>query len=299
VKDVISKNPALFGKQGDGVDLESSVEEGNQKDWIPTRVSILKPLGLKEVLRPVFCSIDMNLTSHSGGADASDLLFDRGFGVGTNATVDDKVYAAAIAKAGQSIVDGRNGHQLVGGKNNKPLTDTVFGFTFPMRSRQDTDYTTELQRQHIVDIDFVKDVLSIDFTRPLYSPTRCGMLDAMPDVAPADLQFDKVKAAVIAKLEGTQDPALAKLLANLKDPNDAAAHDFEVKKFVTACADRAKADGPAYAMDLLKYASHLRKAAKRAVNATNGGITEFEETLPADNLPEPTAGFDPVTCKLP
>jgi hypothetical protein len=113
------------------------------------------------------------------------------------------------------------------------------------------------------------------------------------------MHFDKVKAAVIAKLEGTQDPAARQLLANLKDPADAAVHDFAVRKFQQACEERRENDATNFVLDVLRYASHVRKAAKRARNATNGGIIEFKETLPVDDLPEPTGGLDPVTCKLP
>jgi hypothetical protein len=298
-KDVIAKSPDLFGKQGNGVDLENSVEEGNQNDWVPTRVAFLKTLGLKEVLRPLFCSVDMNLQSQRQSLSGSDIFVDRIFSPGGGGTVKPDVYLKAIADSGQMVVDGRTGRQIIGGKDNKPIADTVFGFTYPMKSRQDSDYVQELQNQQVVDIDFIKDVLSIDFTRPLYSPTRCGLLDQLPDVPASEMQFEKVKSAVIAKLEGTQEPVAQKLLASLKDDGDAGGHDFEIKKFLDACAARAKAEPEAYAADVLRYASHLRKAARRARNAKNGGIIEFAETLPVDNLPEPTSGFDPLTCKLP
>jgi hypothetical protein len=208
-------------------------------------------------------------------------------------------YLAAIAAAGQKIVDGRTGAQLIGGKDNKPVADTVFGFTYPMRSRQDSDYTTELENQQIADIDLIKDILSIDFTRPLYSPTRCGLLDRVPDLPPESMHFDKVKDALVQAFDGAQDPAGAELAASLKNQGDAAVHDFAVKKFLDVCVARSKGEPAAYLKDLLRYASHLRKAAKRARNETNGGIIEFSETLPEDDLPEPTSGFDPVTCKLP
>jgi hypothetical protein len=295
-QDVIGKNPALFGTQGNGVDLETSVERGNQDDWIPARVALLKKLGLKDVLRPLFCSTDMNLVSRNV-PNLQGLAFDTLFRSNGGFVTFDQ-YNKAVATAKQRVVDGRSGQQLIGA-GGKPAVDTVFGFTFPERSTQDEDYVTELQNQHIVDIDFVKDVLIVDFTRPLYSPTRCKMLDSLPDVAETDMQFEKVKAAVIDKLKDTTDPALSQLLANLKDPTDAAVHDVAVSKFGDACSARLKSEPDVYVLDLLRYASHVRKAAKRARNAKNGGIIEFPETLPVDDLAEPTAGFDPVSCKLP
>src|SRR5207253_1300878 len=102
------------------------------------------------------------------------------FNGGSAGTIKKDVYLAELSAAGQSIIDGRSNRALIGGKDNKVLLDEVFGFTFPMRSRQDTDYTQELQNQQIADVDLVKDILSIDFTRPLYSPTRCQLLEQIP-----------------------------------------------------------------------------------------------------------------------
>jgi hypothetical protein len=298
-KDLIAKNPDLFGRQGDGIDLESSVERGNREDWIPARVALLKSKGLKEILRPLFCTVDMNLASRSQGPATRDLLVDRTFIGGSPGSVDKTVYLKAIADAGQKMIDGRTGDQLIGSKDGKALVDTVFGFTFPMRSTQDSDYTTELQNEQIVDIDVVKDILSIDFTRPIYSPTRCALLDQVPDLAPADMQFDKVRTALVTAFDGQQDPLAVELVASLKDEGDAANHDFAVKQFLSACAARGKSEPAAYAADLVRWGSHLRKAAKRARNEQNGGIIEFAETLPDDDLPEPSTGFDRATCKLP
>jgi hypothetical protein len=253
---------------------------------------------LKEVLRPLFCTIDMNLASSQQNPATPSLLVDVRFvGSASPGSVASDVYQKAIADSGQKIVDGRTGEQLVG-RDGKQLVDTVFGFTFPMRSRQDSDYTTELMNQQIADIDLVKDILAVDFTRPVYSPTRCALVEQVPDVPASDMHFDKVKAALIAKLEGTPEPLAQQLLASLKNPRDASTHDFAVKQFLDACKGRSVSEPAAYAADLVRWASHLRKAAKRARNEENGGIIEFAETLPDDELPEPGAGLDPTTCKL-
>jgi hypothetical protein len=293
--DVIARFPALFGKRETGVDLESTVEEGNRNDWIPTRVAALKKLGLKEVLRPLFCATDMNLISTTS-KPTEDLFTDRVFGGALSE--GDFGYAKAIADVGQEIIDGRTGKQL-SGKGNIPVVDTHFGFTHPMRSGQDSNYVDELQRQNIVDIDFVKDVAHIDFTRPLYSPVRCALLDQAPDVAAEDMTAPKIKAAWVKKLDGATDAPSAQLLASLKNEGDAHEHDADVKAFLAACDARATSDTAGFMRDVLRYASHLRLAAKRARNEKNGGIIEFAETLPVDNLPESHDAFKPATCKLP
>jgi hypothetical protein len=108
-----------------------------------------------------------------------------------------------------------------------------------------------------------------------------------------------IKTAWAKKLDGAADPIARQFLANVKDEADGAKHDATVKAFLDACNARADKDGAGFMKDVLRYASHLRLAAKRARNAKNGGIIEFAETLPVDNLPETSSAFDPVTCQLP
>jgi hypothetical protein len=88
-------------------------------------------------------------------------------------------------------------------------------------------------------------------------------------------------------------------VANLRDPQDATKHDEAVVRFVDTCRARSKSEPLAYTREVVRYASHLRRAARRLRNATNGGIIEFAETLPEDDLPEVTGAFDPTTCTLP
>jgi hypothetical protein len=60
------------------------------------------------------------------------------------------------------------------------LTDTFFAFTYPMRAQQESDYVGALVSKKIVTDDFVKDVLDVDITRPIFSSTSCGLLDFAP-----------------------------------------------------------------------------------------------------------------------
>src|SRR5262249_43234406 len=158
----------------------------------------------------------------------------------------------------------------------------------------DNAYIQELQNERVVDIDLVKDILNIDFTRPIYSKTRCNMLNALdfsPELAPDAMKFDAVKKKVSDALAkaNNQAPEFQKLTANVADPTDAGKHDFEATSFLKACDARSQSDRAGYIKDYLAYASHLRQAVKRARNPVNGGIIEFAETLPVDNLQETRA----------
>jgi hypothetical protein len=301
-EDLVRRHPQVFGRKGDGVDLEFTVASANNDEWIPSRIKIAKALGLKEVLRPLFCTLDMNLSSTGSRDDQfvnSNLLVDPIFNAFSfiSVTIPKVEYESALVEIGHRIVDGRSSRQLVGA-DGKGALDTFFGFTFPMKSRQDNDYVRALVRQQIIDIDLVKDVLSIDMSRPVYSPTRCALLEATPDLRPDEMTFQKVKAAFVTSLGGVNTPPAKELLASLKNETDAGSHDFAARKYMEACSARMTDDRPAMIKDILAYASHLRAAAKRAKNPTSGGIIEFAETLPVDNLQETKAAFDPVTCKL-
>jgi hypothetical protein len=322
VADIIAKRKDLFGDQSDGVQMEATVEEGNRQ-WIPARIAFLKTKGLKEVLRPLFCTTDMNLVEAgltqlppNKGDDpnktqnqlSQDLFVDRTFKAFLNegGSITFGEYMDAIKANGQHIQDGRNdSDQPLFGADGKPIFDTVQGLIIPARSGQDNAYIQELQNERVVDIDLVKDILSVDFTRPIYSKTRCDMLNALdfsPELAPDAMKFDAVKKKVAdaaTKVAG-QSPALQKLAASTADPTDAGKHDFDAASFLKACDARAKSptDRANYIKDYLAYASHLRRAVKRARNPVNGGIIEFPETLPVDDLQETRAAFDPKTCKL-
>jgi hypothetical protein len=297
--------------------MESTVETGHSQ-WVPARLAFLATMGLKEVLRPLFCTTDMNLLaarlnrtpsdgqpeSSSPNALFTDLLLDRLWArflrEGSQITLAE--YTAAMKANGQRITDGRTGGPLLG-SDGTPVLDTVQGLLIPVRSSQDSLYVLELLREGVVDIDLVKDVLSIDFTRPIYSPMRCGMLDQLsfaPELSPAEMTFAAVKkklADAVANV-ANPSPAVAKLLANLKNPADAGAHDVEVTTFLKACDERSKSDRVGYIKDYLAFASHVRLAAKRARNPRSGGIIEFAETLPVDDLVETQGALDPKTCKL-
>lgn len=288
ITEILEKHADKFGTRGDGVDLEGTVAGTNQTDWIPARIKAAKAQGLKEVLRPLFCTMDVNIDS---GFIPSNFFTDGLFRTFSSIDVSGEDYQAAIAKRGQKIIDGRT-RQQIRNAAGQPVLDTVAGFSVPVRSAQDDNYVFALIQARIVDIDFVKDVLSIDMGRPTFSPTRCGLLDLAPNVPAAQMTSANVKKAFVGALASATSPAAKELLASLKNEADAGSHDLAAKKFMEACDKRFEADKAGMLDDVLTYASHLRLAARR----TN--IMEFAETLPFDDRPESKAAFDPVTCKL-
>jgi hypothetical protein len=297
VADLFTSHADLLGARQNGPDLEKRVTAGNL-EWAKTRIELLKTKGTAELLRPLFCTVDINLASGQVSVgpefflDQIWLNFDLKFSLG------DGTYTQLLTANHQRIVD-RTGAQLSGAAG--PVVDTFFAFTFPQHGKQDIDYVQALVNERIVDDDFVKDVRAIDFTRPIFSPTRCGLLDFAPKLDASGMTPDGIREGFKASLSG--EPAGADLLKNLEDTNDASAHGEAVAKFVAACRARPPKDVLA---DALRYASHLRNVA-RSVHASTSeiagqqsgqGIIEFAETLPVDDLPDSAKKLDPIDCTL-
>src|SRR5678809_785070 len=71
IADLIKGNPGDLGQQSNGIELEGTVDSANST-WNKTRLKILKELGdTKEILRPLFCSPEINIASNGPGSVSS------------------------------------------------------------------------------------------------------------------------------------------------------------------------------------------------------------------------------------
>lgn len=167
-----------LGNESSGADMESLTNAGNRA-WTKTRVTrALDPSKgtPADLLRPLFCTVEFNLdtasdfeTSPVSGIPV-DMLVDPQFkGFGSIGMKDD-VYQAARTAAGYTVPE-------------LGKTDTFFKFMFVERSKADNMYVDELKSQGVIDADFVKDVLAIDMTRPVFSDERCALLEFAPTFA--------------------------------------------------------------------------------------------------------------------
>jgi hypothetical protein len=289
---VMAKFPDVLGATVNAIDLETRVEAGNVA-YVKARAGFLKTKGVAELLRPLFCTIDMNLQTGISAAGPNggipplrsvpgDLLLDPSISPGASRAVSINTadYNTLLTEFGQKTATGGQ--------------DTPFPFIYPERSHQDLAYQAELLAEKLVDDDFVQDVLHVDFTRPIYSEARCGLLQFAPELGAEQLTPSAIKDGFIANLAG-QEGAAATLLKNLQTSGDQAAHAADLDAFIAACKARPKKD---MLSDGMKWASHLRSVVKGVRDPINGGIIEFAETLPTDNLPDSSAALDPKTCVL-
>lgn len=173
-------------------------------------------------------------------------------------------------------------------------------------------------------------MLSVDFTRPIFSGQRCSLLTTIDGKTAAvdaklasfatepDPQKRSSLAAAIAKdiadlftealrARVTRTPAEAQFLRNLTDPNaDAAAHSQDATNFIAKCNARLTTGSPAQqkaAMkDIMTYASHVRNVMRKDVVGFNGqDLLEGggkDNKMVTDDIADNINALDPVECKL-
>jgi hypothetical protein len=182
---------------------------------------------MQERLRPLFCPVEINIESDASPFDdrKPTLRVSPAFFVDPRlATVEISVrrqdYEAALAKLNSRLPDtpGRR-------------TDADHGWLTPVKANSDIVAVDALVEQGIVSAELATAVLAVDFTNPVFSSTRCGLLKLVPDKGGADFvaRFqDSLRAAHV--------PGAAELLDHLQNP---AAQKDRALAFLRTCRDKA------------------------------------------------------------
>ncbi len=278
---------AMLGQRGDGRELEALVRVGNDAIVAARIDAQIKPTGnLATLLRPLFCSEQINLDAAGSTIDGpvsaipADALLDPLWEMTTGVAIDPAADDAAVQAAGQ-VIPGISGR-----------VDTEFKFAFPERAGFDTAYVRALITRGIIDEAFALDVLAIDFTRPLFSDARCGLLASTPTSGSATPSG--LREGFVAALEATSPAAgtpAAEFLAHLVDTDDTASHRTRVAAFAAACDAR---EDRAFVDDVLRVTQLSRELVR---NTTS--LIEHAEQLPRTELSvAPGAHLDPATCAL-
>jgi len=288
----------LLGARRDGANLERAVQDGNSGFYNLSRLNALKNTGLKEVLRPLFCTLDINLHSSSGSSAPPATIPRRLFlaralqpfttDVAPPIPVDAADYNALLGELDAVV----GGLPVSGG----PVRDTKFAFTYPVPGALTENYVQELLTRQVVDRDFVMDVLAIDFTRPIFSKMRCDLVELAPNLGAAEMTPPRVRDAFRAAIGASTLPGAQALKASLADTADTKTHEAKAGAFLRACAARPKRE---MLRDAMRFAA-IQKNHARAIRASSGqGIIEFEATMSTErNVAEDDLAFDPETCVL-
>ncbi len=294
--ELVTANKNLLGRKNTGAEFEGVVKGANTK-WNKTKLDLFKasPKAVEKLLKPLFCTVEVNLdngadfaspvTGGPGGSQISSLPFDslldpslKGFGSISITFAD---YDAQIKSNGQTVEGVPN------------AIDTLMDYAFVERSHADNNFLQQLKTAGILDDDLLKDVLMVDFTRPVFSSDRCSLLSFVPALEGADITAAKIRDGLIANLEAespVEGSAGAVLLANLKTTGDDAAHTAKLDAFTNAC----KALGSKPLVENALQITSLNRQTARGMQ-----VFEFAATMPSDNLSvDDGARLNPKTCQV-
>jgi hypothetical protein len=257
--------------------MELTVKKGNAA-WNEARIAhVVKTGTLAQLVEPLLCTKELNLEN-----GFSNDLFVHEAGPRQFA---DGIVEKAQASLQQVMMD-REKRPLTRFKRNdrgdvtserEPATDTVSGFFRAVPGQIDTTYAELLVEKKIISQKLVDAIRRVDVTRPIFSDDRCSLVRSLPSVDIAKRgAASRIDAAVIKALEEKQGRSAAEteLLRNLREPDTAAGARLDA--FFQKCADRAKTEPDALALDLGKVISSHRNAIRAR------RIAEAAELLPFD-----------------
>jgi hypothetical protein len=289
VKELMDRFKMTLGSsKTDGLTMEGATRNGNAA-WVKARITALKAKGAAELLRPLFCTVEINLQSANSSTFStpssvrSDFFVDDRLVSFGSVSIDSKEYEAALTQFDVKVGSLKR-------KDGAPARDTIFGFTYPQRGIADMAYVDELISQGLIDDDFAKDVLSIDFTRPIFSPVRCNLLKFAPALTGTAITKDAIKKGFATSLAGKTDAGAKELADKIAKTDDSTAHGTAASAFLDACNKRT--DKKQLVADIFHYASQIKRKA-RLLN-----IMEFSESMQSDNIEKSKKFFDSKTCTL-
>ncbi len=278
--DLVSAHPDL-GTKASGSNMESVVKAGN-REWNEARVDFLLEQGtLRDVLEPLFCTVEVNIDNGSDfpttkmDSFSADSLLDphlKGFGF---LDIENQDYLDQMEENGQEVP-------------GMGAADTLFAYAFIERAHADNNFVDALISRKIITEEFAKDVLAVDFTRPIFSSDRCDLLQQMPTERAKDATAEELTDSVIAALAGAEGGTPAgDLLANLEAEGG---HNDIVDAFMESCEGLTSKQRTERMMRI----QSLNRTKARELH-----VFEFPQTLPTDNLRvNEDSRLDPTNCEL-
>ncbi len=312
-KSLVRSHSDIFGFHVGGANASSLVKNSNA-EFLSQRIESAKFDGdLKRLLKPLFCPTEFNVDTiqslyegyqHNGTRQLEsietippDFWLDPHHG-GEHIQMPSSKYHQAIEDSGQSVdgieapedfIDGYPAH-----------VDTTPRGAFLERAASDVEYVDALD--DLIGRFFITAVLFIDFTQPIFSEKRCGLLEYLPtgidikNLGPDDTDFTtyaKIEEGFVKNLKAATNNPSADELVELFELSttelDNKSRD-EILAFQVACDNRDKKEMMDDVARLLSF--HRNKARTM-------GIFQQPSKLPTDMLNEQSLlTLDPVTCKI-
>jgi hypothetical protein len=221
----------IFQGLVDAGDLAKLVQATSRRLFAsPEYRKALQSRTMQEQLRPLFCPVELNIESDRDPFD------ERKPAVQIPAAffADPRLGASSISISrknyDQALQQLRSQLPVPSGR-----ADADYAWLAPVKANSDMLMTEALVEMDVIDKEFVADVLAVDFTNPLFSPSRCSLLKLVPLEGKPDF-LPRFQAA----LKASAEPAAKALLENLTDPKrDANFHRQQVRGYLDACQKRA------------------------------------------------------------
>lgn len=200
----------------------------------PAYRKVLAGRSMQVQLRPLFCPVELNIESDSAPSDERKptLSIPAGF------FVDPRLGAADVPVARQHYDAALEKlHSRLPQSNGRP--DADHAWLTPTKAHSDIVAIQALIAQGIVDSEFESDVLAVDFTNPVFSRIRCGLLKLVPEKGGADF-LTRFQTA----LRAAPGPGARELLDNLTEPGrNAAFHKSQALAFLANCKQHSSEPG--------------------------------------------------------
>ena len=191
---------------------------------------VLASRSMQEKLRPLFCPMEVNIESDSEPFDdrkpvlriPSAFFVDRRLAT-AEISIRRQHYDAALRATGSRLPD------------TPGRVDADHGWLTPVKAQSDIVAVESLIEQGIISKDFAVAVLAVDFTNPIFSNTRCGLLKLVPDQGGPDFVVRFQGALRGASISGATE-----LLENLSNPErNAEFHQKRAGAFLASCQQHA------------------------------------------------------------
>ncbi|MCX6127331.1 MAG: hypothetical protein NTV34_21630 [Proteobacteria bacterium] len=216
----------IMAKLVDASQFAGSVSTGQTKLMASAKFSgAIKALSLQERLRPLFCPVEVNISSdvHSIAENQADISVPSGFFINPLLAKQDLHLSRKAYTESLKIL-----------KSKFPETgalDADHAWLAPVKAESDLALVQAAIGAGLVDDEFVSDVLAVDVTNPVVSMQRCALLKFLPTSASIGWQEGFLRNLQSSATDGAKELALNFTAIE----RDKAFHQRTAEEFLSSC----------------------------------------------------------------
>ncbi len=197
-------------------------------------------------LRPLFCPEEINLESNPevDGDPHGNISVPSGFFIDRRLALREPDLISPIRHYEDALTQYRSAFPETG------ALDADHAWLTPVKATSDILAVDQLVEMDLISRHFVQAVLAVDFTRPVFSQERCGLLKSVPEKWSANF-LDEFKES----LTQNRGEAARKLIHHLDATEDEILSPIDA--YTSACKNRLSEKSGAF--QLVAYLDQLRK----------------------------------------